>query len=136
MKILLPKTVRSILTSVVLICSSITQADVKSEQVARDCPNPQMTEKLCVKYLRGYLDALRQLNHTSLKPKRSSFEERAYRTRLGNTNSTNPVKEQLGICLPNQINDQELKQILASSSGTELSPELAVLKAIKAKYPC
>lgn len=136
MKFLLSKTVRSILTSVVLICSSVAHADVKSEQITRDCPNTQMTEKLCVKYVRGYLDALQQLNQLSLSPKLSSFEERAYRTRLGSTNPTNPVKEQLGICLPNQINDRELKQILASSSGTELSPEFAVLKAIKAKYPC
>ena len=91
-----------------------------------------MTEKLCVKYVRGYLDALQQLNQISSRSKLSSYEERAYRARLGSSNPTNPVKEQLDICLPKQINDLELEQILISSSGTEF----AVLKAIKAKYPC
>ena len=132
MNFLLSKTVRSILIIVVLIFSSIVHADVKSEQITQDCPNAQMNEKLCAKYVRGYLDALQQLNQASSRPKLSSFEERVYRTRLGSTNPTNPVKEQLGICLPSQINDQELEQILVSSSGTDL----AVLKAIKAKYPC
>ncbi len=124
------------LTNMLLICSSVAQADLEGEQVALDCPSFQMSEKVCIKYIRGYLDALQQLNQAAPKPKQSSFEERVYRTRLGSTNSTNPVKEQFGICLPNKINDQELKKILASSSDTGLLPEYAVLKAIKNKYPC
>jgi len=114
--------------------TSATEAKVSQEKESKCSTNHSLTQ-LCENYVRGYLDALQQLNQIEQNTNFSSFEERAYRTRLGSTLQANPLREILDVCLPSEINDSALSEILVSSNK-ELPLNVTVLKAIQSTYPC
>lgn len=137
MKDLQDKMIKSLLTSVLLAFSFTSFATEAKTAHAADirCSSNLNSSKLCAQYVRGYLDALQQLNQVEQDTHSSTFEERAFRTRVGLTNRITSTTDSLEVCLPNEISDSELKKILASRSK-ELPMDIAVLKVIQAKYPC
>lgn len=137
MKDQLHNIMKSLLTAILLAFSLISFATETKNTQTSDviCSNEPNNPKLCAQYVRGYLDALQQIHHHKQELDSSSFEERAFRTRVGITNRTLPATASLDICIPSEISDSELNKILTSRSK-ELPMEIAVLKVIQAKYPC
>lgn len=136
------KFMQSVLASVfVLLSFNLMAKDGNNGQTniaqkqKEQCASNLKVSKACAQYVRGYLAALKQLNQNKISPAFSSFEERAYRTRLGLSRQTDLVKNQLGVCLPNDISDREIDSILLSGRSNQPAKD-ALVKVLRDKYPC
>lgn len=87
--------------------------------------------KQCLSYTRGYIDAL-QLLEQEQSTIFSSFEQRAFKTRVGNSKKSHPLKDKLGICLPEKV----LASDLLASIDSDIPLNMALLETLQKKYPC
>lgn len=86
----------------------------------------------CIHFVRGYLDALLQLNEVGFNPNFSKLEQRAFNNRVGKTYLAELIKKELNLCLPKDVSAHE---VLADIDKA-LPLQDALLKVLKVKYPC
>ena len=134
MKNRLPQNIRSLLASIVLLCSCGVFANVESKDpnLPNVCSADDTPTQQCLHFVRGYLDALLQLNEIGLNPNFSEMEQRAFNNRVGKTFLADLIKKELNLCLPKDVNAHE---ILADIDKA-LPLQHALLKVLKVKYPC
>lgn len=129
------KTIPSLLASFFLVYAFAAFADTENndQTVPSECASSDAAMKQCTYFARGYLDALLQIDSEfGLNSNFSAFEERAYKTRVGKTCTTDFLKKELNLCLPKDISASEI----LTSIDNELPLKNALLKALQAKYPC
>lgn len=124
----------SVFASFFLMCSFTAFAyEVDNVSVMpHECSSDDASKKQCMYFVRGYIDALLQLNEVGLKSNLSAFEERVYKTRVGKANQTNFLEQELNLCLPKVISTSEI----LAAIDTKLSLKSALLKVLQVKYPC
>ncbi len=134
MKSLLSQNIRSLLASIVLVYSFGAFANVESRDssLPNVCSVHDTSTQQCINFVRGYLDALLQLNEVGINPNFSEIEQRAFNNRVGKTFLAELIKKELNLCLPKDVDAQE---ILADIDKTLLLQD-ALLKVLKVKYPC
>mgnify|MGYP000114213237 CR=1 FL=1 len=134
MKNLLPQNMRSLLAGIALIYSFGAFANVESRDssLPNVCSVDDTSTQQCINFVRGYLDALLQLNEVGLTPHFSEIEQRAFNNRVGKTFLAEHIKKELNLCLPKDVNAHE---ILADIDKA-LPLQDALLKVLKVKYPC
>ncbi len=125
---------RSLLAGIALIYSFGAFANVESRDssLSNACSVHDTSTQQCINFVRGYLDALLQLNEVGLTPHFSEIEQRAFNNRVGKTYLAELIKKELNLCLPKDVDAQE---ILADIDKA-LPLQDALLKVLKVKYPC
>ena len=134
MKNRLPKNIRLLLASIALLCSCGVFANVESKDpnLHNVCSVHDKSMEQCIHFVRGYLDALLQLNEVGFNSHFSELEQRAFNNRVGKTNLAELIKKELNFCLPKDVSAHE---VLADIDKA-LPLQDALLKVLKIKYPC
>ena len=126
--------IRSLLASTLLAYSFCAFASVenKEQSLPNVCSSGDVPQEQCLQFIRGYLDALLQLNKVGFNSKFSEFEQHAFNTRVGKTYLTDVIKKELNLCLPKDVNAHEIM----AGIDKELPLQDALLRTLKARYPC
>jgi len=134
MKNRLPQNIRLLLASIALLCSFGVFANVESKDpnLPNECSVHDTSTQQCIHFVRGYLDALLQINEAGLNPNFSEIEQRAFNNRVGKIFLADLIKKELNLCLPKDVSAHE---VLADIDKA-LPLQDALLKVLKAKYPC
>ncbi|GEM_PF-3380080 len=134
MKNLLPLNIRSLLASIILVYSFGVFANVESrdQPSANVCAAHDRSTEQCIQFVRGYLDAILQLNEVGFNPHFSKLEQRAFNNRVGKANLPELIKKELNLCLPKVVDAHEI----LADTDQKLPLQDALLKALKVKYPC
>lgn len=136
MALLLPTPRHTALAYILLIGSFLfaTFANAKGsdQTTSSGCSSSDISTEQCINYARGYLNALQQLSNIDLSSNFSTFESRAFKTRVGNSNLPDILQKELNLCLPKEISASEM----LASIDLSLPLEKTMLKALQAKYPC
>lgn len=120
----------SLLAGMLLMSSFAAAAKAQDINTTLECSSNTPT-KQCISYTRGYIDALLLLEQEP-NSDFSPFEQRAFKTRVGNNKKSHPLKDKLGICLPEKVDAAE---VLASISNKR-PLNMALLEVLQMKYPC
>jgi hypothetical protein len=125
---------RSLLASILLPYSFCVFSNVenKDQSVPNACSSRDVSQEQCVQFIRGDLDALLQLNKVGYNSNFSGFEQNAFNTRVGKTYLTDVIKKELNLCLPKDVNANEMM----AGIDKELPLQDALLSALKVRYPC
>jgi hypothetical protein len=134
MKNLLPLNTRSLLACTILLYSFGVFANVETrDQISPNvCAAHDRSTEQCIHFVRGYLDAMLQLNEVGFNSHFSKLEQRAFNNRVGKTKLPELIKKELNLCLPKDVNAREI----LANIDKELPLQDALLKALKVKYPC
>ena len=126
--------IRSLLACILLAYSFTAFASVESKDqtLPNVCSSNGEPQEQCLQFIRGYLDALLQLNKVGFNSKFSGFEQHAFNTRVGKTYLTDVIKKELNLCLPKDVNAHEIM----ADIDKELPLQDALLSALKVRYPC
>ncbi len=126
---------RPLLASILLMYSFSAFANVenRNQNLPNACSSNEASEQQqCLLFIRGYLEALLQLNEVGVNSKFSGFEQHAFNNRVGKTYLTDLIQQELNLCLPKDLNAHEIMARI----DKELPLQDALLKALKARYPC
>lgn len=124
----------SLFASLVLVISSHVFANIESKgsTLPNLCLLNDTSTQQCINFVRGYLDALLQLNEVGLNPNFSQIEQRAFNNRVGKIFIAELIQKELNLCLPKEMSAQEI----LADIDKQLSLQDASLKVLKIKYPC
>ncbi len=125
---------RSLLASILLAYSFCAFANMenKEQSLPNVCSSGDVSQDQCIQFIRGYLDALLQLNEVGYNSKFSKFEQHAFNTRVGKTYLADVIKKELNLCLPKDVNAHDIM----ADIDKELPLQDALLRALKVRYPC
>ncbi len=107
---LIPEAKYTVFACILLACSSATFANVQNDELttSQGCTSSEESTNMCIHYTRGYLNALQRMNNMELNSNFAAFEERAFKTRVGNNSSTAVFQNKLNLCLPKEVSAREI----------------------------